>query len=116
MPTPTLKTLIPPTLIGNTMTTLGTVGASKTWRVKEMIFMNDDTGNVLVDFHYVPSGGSPSATNKMFKGASPNGLWLLPGETRVLALDSVHEQGVSLRAIASVNNKVSFCASGAEIA
>jgi tetrahydromethanopterin S-methyltransferase subunit D len=115
MATGTLVRLAAPFLVANTLGTAYTVGGSKKARVKELLLMNDHSAAVNLDMHIVPSGGSASATNKMFKGAQPNGLYLQPGESKIIQLDTVMETGEFIQFIANVDAKVSGRLSGMEI-
>lgn len=110
------KRLWTPQLVGTGLTTMGAaVPGAKTWQLKEILLMNDHTAQVLVDIYGVPSGGAASATNKLFKGASPYGIALEAGETKILSLENILPTGAFVQMQASVNNVVSARASGLEI-
>lgn len=110
------KRLWAPQLVGTGLTTMGAaVPGSKTWQVKEILLMNDHSAQVLLDIYGIPSGGSATATNKLFKGASPYGIALEAGETKIFSLENILPTGAFFQMQASVNNVVSVRASGLEI-
>ena len=116
MATGTLKRLAVPGLVTDSLATIYTVPGSTKAEGIVIGLMNDDTQDITVDIHIVPSGGSASATNKRLKGSSPNGLYLTPGETIDVLLPDVLETGEFIQLVASVTNKVSYRISGMEVA
>ena len=121
MPTPTIKKLTAgapgnPGLLTDSLLTFYTVPGSTTTEGIVIALMNDHTADVLVDLHLVPSGGSASATNKRYKGSSPNGLYLKPGETIDVVLPDVLTSGDFIQMKGNVTNVVSARLSGVEVA
>jgi hypothetical protein len=116
MATGTLKRLAVPGLVTDSLATIYTVpGATKAIGIA-IGLMNDDTAlDITVSIHIIPSAGSATATNKRYKGSSPNGLYLKPGETKTVLLEDILETGEFIQLIASTTNKVSYRISGMEV-
>jgi len=115
MATGTLKRLAVPGLVTDSLATIYTVPGSTKAIGIAIGLMNDDTSDITVSLHIVPSAGSATATNKRYKGSIPNGLYLKPGETKTVILEDVLETGEFIQLIASVTNKVSYRISGMEV-
>lgn len=110
-----LSRLAPPFLIGNTLEAVYTVGGGKKSRIKQIILCNNFSATAGVDIYIVPSANFASATNKIFKGIAPGGLFLRPGESKIIDLDIVLETGESVQWISNLNDNVSGRISGLEI-
>ena len=116
MSTGTLKRLAVPGLVTDSLATIYTVpGATKAIGIAIGLVSDDTAVDITVKLHIVPSGGTASATNMRYKGSSPNGLFLRPGETKTVLLEDVLEAGEFIQMVASVTNKVSYRISGMEV-
>lgn len=99
-------------LIAATGTTYYTVAASTRTRIDAMVLTNTDTVARTVSVYLVSSGGSAGDSNVVLSSFN-----LAPGQTlRVKgAIGQVLQTGSTIRASASVANKVNIYASGVEV-
>jgi len=70
------------TLLPTTVATIRTIGAGVQSTLIELILCNIDTVDRLIDFHFIPSGGSASNTNKII-GMQAGVVALNAGETQI---------------------------------
>ena len=91
-----------------------TVTAAKTAIVKEIVLCNTGATSRLIDIHFVPSGGSGTATNQIRKGDTTNSP-LLGGVTERIPLNTYLAAGDFVRAKQDVGTDVSIRISYVEI-
>lgn len=106
----TVKELIPGTLLTASLVTLYTAPANTTARANEILLCNTDTVARTVTVHIIPSGGSASAANTIFKAITVDA-----SETRTLGLDQVFPAGSFVQASADSASVVSIRLSGVEV-
>ena len=106
----TPKAVTPAALTASSVTQY-TVPGSTTSIVKEILVCNTDSVARTATVYFVPSGGSPAASNIILSARS-----LAAGETLVVGLSSVLATGDTIRALASTAAVVSFRASVVECA
>ena len=109
----TAKKLIDSQQLTDSVATYYPCPVNTTAQAGELVLCNHHTAAVGVDLYLVPSGGSPTAANQLFKNGS-NGLILAPNETRQIALNQVLTAGDTIRGLASVTAVVTIRLSGVE--
>ena len=111
----TAKSLVNGVILTSSVATYYTAPALTKCKITEIVLANTHSAAVTVGVYAVPSGGTAAAANQLFVSASPDGLVLAIGETRIFGLNTVLEAGGFLQLVASVNAVVGCRASGYEI-
>ena len=106
----TAKRLFGPVQLTAAAVTQYTVPASTKCRVTELLACNAGTVDVTLTVHFVISGGSAGATNKVIAG-----LIIAVGQTVPFPLNTVLEAGDFISALAGAINSINLMGSGLEI-
>lgn len=93
-----------------TAATLYTVPAATTTRVMELLICNTDTVERTITVHFVTSGGTASAANRVLSAMVVPG-----GGTVALGLNTVLATGDQIAALASVGAAINLLCSGTEL-
>lgn len=107
----TPKKLVEPVQLVVANTTHYTVPISTTTILKHASLHNSSSSSVEVTINLVPSGGSASTTNQIFKRA------ISPGETKLVyeIINATLGAGDSIQTSCETASAVSFTASGNEV-
>jgi hypothetical protein len=101
------KAPLSPIVLTTSLQTVYTVPSGLNAKDISFDMLNDDTANAIgVTTHFVLSGGTAAAGNKVTTEASPNGLILYPNEWRPVAMDQALDAGGFIQMKASITGKV----------
>ena len=91
-----------PALLTTALQTLYTVPGNTVAKDITFDFLNTDASAAVgVTLHLVPTGGTATATNRLFSETAPNGMVIAPQEWRSVPIDQAVGAGATIQAKAS---------------